>query len=145
MKLFIAILFSTVALASAQTNSTVTTNLISTNAVAHKSASKRIIVTREMVLDGLKTLDGEDKKIAANKAAIARQLDTSNKRLLLQYQAGEISADDYRKRSFDGFDFAKTPEYKAMEYRRAQIRLQQFDIRQRYAQLLKQTNALPAR
>jgi hypothetical protein len=137
MKLIIAIIYATVALASAQTNSNVVTNLISTNAVAHKSAPKKIIVTREMVLDGLKTLDNEDKALKAREDAIFAQVESSNKRLFLQYQAGEISASQYEQSKYDIFAVGKTPEYKAMEYRRAQIRLQQFDIRQRYAQLLK--------
>lgn len=142
MKTILAIWLGLVVAAAAQTNLVSTnspaTNLISTNGVAaHKSAPAKIVVTKEMVLAGLKTLDGEDKKLATYEAAIASQLETSNKRLLLQYQAGEISANDYSKRRFDILDFATTPAYKAMEYRRAQIRLQQFDIRQRYAQLLK--------
>jgi hypothetical protein len=137
MKTTILFLLSAIC-AVAQTNIVTTNQPVTLTTKTNKPANLQPkIVTKEMVLAGLKTLDGEDKKIATNEAAIASQLETSNKRLLLQYQAGEISANDYSKRRFDILDFAKTPEYKAMEYRRAQIRLQQFDIRQRYAQLLK--------
>lgn len=128
MKIKILIICAMVATASAQTNST--------NVVAHKSAPKRIVVTKAMVLAGLKTLDGQIKTLSSQVTVLNGWAAQQNEKGRLQYDAGQIGGAEANNIRLGSMAKVR-PLTDAINRQISAIKLQQFEILQRYAWLLK--------
>jgi hypothetical protein len=115
---------------------TAQTNLISTNSAPRKTNStpqkQKVVVTKQMVLDGLTTISNQIAAANLSLKQIGDQESRERKRLILAVQAGQVNFDapDDNAQKYQ-------PTIQALRRKIAALQLQEFDIRQRYADLLK--------
>lgn len=130
MKTIITVWLGFVLVACAQTN-LISTNLPATNSITQK---QKVVVTKETVLQGLTTISNQISALTLSLKQMDSQRDKEATRLMLvrtSGQGGNMDADEsYLQQKYG-------PPKKLIKQKIAALRLQDFDIRQRYANLLK--------
>lgn len=136
MKTTILFLLSAIC-AVAQTNIVTTNQPVTLTTKTNKPANLQPrIVTKEMVLQGLKTLDGQIAALKKKQSELEDQIYLPSQKAQLQYEAGTISGAECNQiTQACQHQWALTCNQVSQQI--AAIKLQQLEIRQRYAQLLK--------
>ena len=134
MKTSIAIWLGFVIASSAQTN-IIFTNSPTTNA-PHQSYVKQVVVTKEMVLAGLMTISNQISQCQSRMAEIKKNLITTKAGYTLRWQAHDITMAQLNEFSSEDERSCK-PTLAALVQQIADLKVQDFNIRQRYAVLLK--------
>ena len=134
MKTSIAIWLGYVIAVSAQTN-IVSTNSPTTNAPPRPYV-KQVVVTKEMVLAGLMTISNQILQCHSRLATIAANLKTAEAGYYLQRNAHKITAAQVNEFLLEDQRACKQTRAELVQSL-ADLKLQDFNIRQRYAVLLR--------
>jgi predicted phage-related endonuclease len=136
MKTTILFLLSAIC-AVAQTNIVTTNQPVTLTTKTNKPANLQPkIVTKEMVLQGLTTISNQIATLRARRVELDNWFKNESKKNKLKYQAGQITAKQVIKTRED-LPNQINPEEQEISRQTAVLKLQELEIRQRYAQLLK--------